>query len=85
MNELADHTVNQFEREIDCPMCEREGTKLRAWASLDGLDRFEVESIEQLSNTDVRLLVHYGESGIDGTCKLYASGQPARERLAALG
>lgn len=85
MNQQADQTSDQFEREIDCPTCEREGTKLRAWARLDGLDRLEVESIAQLSDADVRLLAHYGEGGIDGACGPCASGQSAHERLAALG
>lgn len=85
MNQQADHTSDQFEREIDCPTCERERTKLRAWASLDGLDRLEVESIAQLSDADVRLLAHYGEGGIDGACQPCASAQSAHERLAALG
>jgi len=85
MNQQVDDTNDQFEREIDCPTCGREGTKLRAWASLDGLDRLEVESIAQLSDADVYLLAHYGEGGIDGACGPCEPGQSANERLAALG
>lgn len=85
MNQQADHTSDQFEREVDCPTCEHERTKLRAWASLNGLDRMEVEAIAQLSDADVRLLTEYGEGGIDGACGRCAPGQSAHERLAALG
>lgn len=85
MNQQADHAADQFEREVDCPTCEHERTKLRAWASLDGLDRMEVESIAQLSDADVHLLAQYGEGGVDGACGTCARGHSANERLAALG
>ncbi len=77
MSQQADHTADKFEREVDCPTCEHERNKLRAWANLDSLDRMEVESIAQLSDADVRLLAYYGEGGIDGACGPCASGQAA--------
>lgn len=85
MNQQADNTTDQFEREVDCPTCEDEPIKLRAWASLDGVDRMEVESIAQLSGADVRLLAQYCEGSIEGACGPCAPGQLAHERLAALG
>lgn len=85
MTKLVENASARFERESYCPHCGNGGTKLRAWANINGLDRMEVESISELSDDDVRLLASYGEGGIDGTCEGCTSTRAASQRLAALG
>lgn len=65
----SDENDSRFECDVDCPNCDSDPTKLRGWASLDGLDRMEVESIAELSVEEFRQLEKYSEGGINGECR----------------
>jgi hypothetical protein len=83
MTKPAEKKRDRFEREIECPT-DGQPIKRRVWASLDGLDRMEVESIGELRLDDIRKLASYGEGGIDSECEPCALPAAGR-RLAQLG